>query len=117
MTLIDLNWRTFLEKGDEASFSVIYDNLLDDLYSYGVSLGFQEETCKDGIQDIFYKLYISSRRNGMPFVEYSPNSRGELQYGTDFTHLVQFFHKLPVSLCRYHIITRLHLKKRFGINS
>lgn len=32
---------------------------MDDLYSYGVSLGFQEETCKDGIQDIFYKLYIS----------------------------------------------------------
>lgn len=59
MTLIDLNWKSFLEKGDEASFSVIYNNHVDDLYSYGVGLGFQKEMCRDAIQDIFYKLYIS----------------------------------------------------------
>lgn len=59
MALIDLNWKNFLEKGDEASFSVIYNNHVDDLYSYGIGLGFQKEMCRDAMQDIFYKLYIS----------------------------------------------------------
>lgn len=59
MVSIDLNWRNFVEKGDEPSFSILYNNHVDDLYSYGVSLGFQKETCKDAIQDTFYKLYIS----------------------------------------------------------
>lgn len=48
-----------MEKGDEPSFSIIYNNHVDDLYSYGISLGFQKEMCKDAIQDTFYKLYIS----------------------------------------------------------
>lgn len=48
-----------MERGDEPSFSIIYNNHVDDLYSYGISLGFQKEMCKDAIQDTFYKLYIS----------------------------------------------------------
>ena len=48
-----------MDKGDESSFSIIYNNHVDDLYSYGISLGFQKEMCKDAIQDTFYKLYIS----------------------------------------------------------
>lgn len=59
MVSIDLNWRNFVERGDESSFSHIYSNHVDDLYSYGVSLGFEKEMCKDAIQDTFYKLYIS----------------------------------------------------------
>jgi len=59
MVSIDLSWRSFVEKGDEPSFSIIYNNHVDDLYSYGISLGFQKEMCKDAIQDTFYKLYIS----------------------------------------------------------
>ena len=59
MASIDLNWKSFVEKGDEPSFSIIYNNHVDDLYSYGVGLGFQKEMCKDAIQDTFYKLYIS----------------------------------------------------------
>lgn len=59
MGTIDLSWRSFVERGDEPSFSIIYNNHVDDLYSYGVSLGFQKEMCKDAIQDTFYKLYIS----------------------------------------------------------
>ncbi len=59
MVSIDLSWRVFLEKGDEASFSVIYNNYVDDLYSYGINLGFQKDICKDAIQDVFYRLYIS----------------------------------------------------------
>lgn len=48
-----------MEKGDELSFSIIYNKHVDDLFSYGVNLGFQKEMCKDAIQDTFYKLYIS----------------------------------------------------------
>src|SRR5690554_986695 len=59
MVSVDLNWRNFIEKGDESSFSIIYNDHVDDLFSYGLSLGFQPEICKDAIQDIFYKLYIS----------------------------------------------------------
>ena len=58
MSLIDLQWSEFIEKGGEHSFSVIYNKRVDDLYSYGISLGFNKELCKDAIQDTFYKLYI-----------------------------------------------------------
>jgi RNA polymerase sigma factor (sigma-70 family) len=59
MASIDLSWMNFVEKGGESSFAIIYNNHVDDLYSYGVSLGFEKEMCKDAIQDVFYKLYIS----------------------------------------------------------
>lgn len=59
MGSIETHWGKFLEKGDEPSFSHIYNMLVEDLFSYGISLGFEEETCKDAIQDTFYKLYIS----------------------------------------------------------
>lgn len=59
---IDLNWRLFLETGDENSFAKLYNTHMDDLYSYGISFGFQQEVCKDAIQDIFYKLYISREK-------------------------------------------------------
>jgi RNA polymerase sigma factor (sigma-70 family) len=58
MVSIDSIWRSFLENGGESSFSIIYNQHVDDLFSYGISLGFQKETCKDAIQDTFYKLYI-----------------------------------------------------------
>jgi RNA polymerase sigma factor (sigma-70 family) len=57
----DLDWQQFLEKGDNNSFSIIYNHYVDELYSYGVHLGFQDEMCKDAIQDVFYKLYISRK--------------------------------------------------------
>lgn len=59
MVFNDINWKQFIEKGDETSFSTLYNRYVDDLFSYGMSLGFQKETCKDAIQDTFYKLYIS----------------------------------------------------------
>lgn len=61
MNSVDCNWRTFVENGDKSSFSIIYNACADDLYSYGVSLGFQKEMCKDAIQDTFYRLYISRK--------------------------------------------------------
>lgn len=62
MSLIDLHWKKFIEKGDENSFSIIYNHRVDDLYSYGISLGFNKELCKDAIQDTFYKLYINREK-------------------------------------------------------
>lgn len=55
----DLMWQKFLKEGDNQSFSVIYNTHVDKLFSYGVHLGFNAEICKDAIQDVFYKLYVS----------------------------------------------------------
>lgn len=55
----DKLWRRFLKYGDDHSFSILYNSHIDKLYSYGIHLGFQNETCKDAIQDVFYKLYTS----------------------------------------------------------
>lgn len=54
---VNLIWQKFLMDGDQQSFSAIYHAYADELYSYGVHLGFPEEMCKDAIQDIFYKMY------------------------------------------------------------
>ena len=53
-------WKRFLKYGDESSYSAIYNSHIDKLYSYGIHLGFHSEECKDAIQDVFYKLYLSS---------------------------------------------------------
>ena len=55
----DKLWRMFLKYGDDHSFSILYNAHIDKLYSYGIHLGFHNETCKDAIQDVFYKVYIS----------------------------------------------------------
>lgn len=67
MSSIDLNWEKFLENGDEASFEAIYNSYVDDLFAYGMSLGFQRQTCKDAIQDTFIKLFLS--RNDLRYIE------------------------------------------------
>lgn len=57
---MDKLWQKFLKYGDDHSFSLIYNSHIDKLYSYGIHLGFHSEVCKDAIQDVFYKLYLSS---------------------------------------------------------
>lgn len=57
---MDKSWQRFLKYGDDHSFSLIYNSHIDKLYSYGIHLGFHGEICKDAIQDVFYKLYLSS---------------------------------------------------------
>lgn len=57
---MDKLWQKFLKYGDDHSFSLIYNSHIDKLYSYGIHLGFHSEECKDAIQDVFYKLYLSS---------------------------------------------------------
>jgi len=52
-------WSNFLNsKGESDAFAYIYNYYVNDLLSYGVSLGFDEETCRDGVHDVFYKLYV-----------------------------------------------------------
>ncbi len=62
MNPIEQSWRRFLETDDESSFSIIYNKYVDDLFAYGISLGFPKESCKDAIQDIFIKVYLNKNR-------------------------------------------------------
>lgn len=59
---INKHWKFFLQTGKEQHFSAIYAHYVDILYAYGIQSGFQEEMCKDAIQDVFVKLY-TSRKN------------------------------------------------------
>jgi len=51
-------WKKFLN-GDDASFTEVYCRYFSELFAYGTRIGFNEEVCKDAIQDVFYKLFIS----------------------------------------------------------
>lgn len=55
------NWAYFIEIGDDESFSKIYNEIVDDLFAYGISLGFQRDSCKDAIQDVLMKIYLSRK--------------------------------------------------------
>jgi RNA polymerase sigma factor (sigma-70 family) len=48
-------------KGDDAAFASIYRKYANQLLSYGVGLGFDRETLKDAIHDVFCKLYANKR--------------------------------------------------------
>ena len=52
-------WHNLMSDGTDRSFNIIYNYYVDKLYSYGLYLGFDSETCKDAIQDVFMKLYSS----------------------------------------------------------
>ena len=58
MSSIEAYWEKYLLKGDEKSFSAIYNQMANDLYGYGLSFGYREEICKDALQDVFYRLFI-----------------------------------------------------------
>lgn len=47
--------------GDEEAFTSIYNKYVDELFAYGVGLGFERETLKDAIQDVFFKFYIDKK--------------------------------------------------------
>lgn len=53
-------WRSFLE-GDDTAFSLIYEKFFSKLYAYGLKLGFNEETCKDAIHDVFCHIFLSRK--------------------------------------------------------
>lgn len=54
-------WQKFL-KGDESSFSELYSKYFKELFAYGLKLDFNQEVCKDAIQDVFYTIYISRNK-------------------------------------------------------
>lgn len=48
-------------KGDDNAFSSIYYKYVDELFVYGLSMGFERETLKDAIQDTFFRLYTNKK--------------------------------------------------------
>lgn len=60
---MDEYWRKFLNGRTESdAFTQIYNFYVNDLLSYGISLGFDEETCRDAVHDLFYKLYVDRNK-------------------------------------------------------
>ena len=55
------SWQEFLQ-GDENAFSELYRGYFNELFAYGLKIGFDKEVCKDAIQDVFYKIYISRKQ-------------------------------------------------------
>ena len=53
--------RAFLAGNDHA-YTSIYNKYADALYGYGMGLGFEQETLKDAIQDVFYVLYTQKKQ-------------------------------------------------------
>lgn len=51
---------SFLD-GNENAFTFIYNKYVDELFSYGLGLGFERETLKDAIQDTFVKFFTHKR--------------------------------------------------------
>lgn len=47
---------------EQIDLDTIYRSHVHDLYSYALHLGFNPETCKDAIHDVFYKLCIDQIR-------------------------------------------------------
>lgn len=50
-------WSSFIN-GDEEAFSRFYKQNYQRLYSYGISLGLDDEQARDIIQELFIKLYM-----------------------------------------------------------
>lgn len=67
-------WQKFVEGQDNyEAFSDIYNLYINDLLSYGISLGFSEETSRDAAHDVFFKLFtekkrLSSVKNPTPYL-------------------------------------------------
>ena len=57
------SWQKFVEGQDNyEAFSVIYNGYINDLLSYGISLGFSEENCRDAAHDVFFKIFTEKKR-------------------------------------------------------
>lgn len=53
-------WKRFIT-GDDQSFALLYHAYFSELFAYALKLGFDKETCKDAIQDLFFKIYVSKK--------------------------------------------------------
>lgn len=54
-------WQNFLN-GSETAFAELYRIHYQELFAYGVKIGFTEEACKDAIQDVFFHIYTSRKK-------------------------------------------------------
>jgi RNA polymerase sigma factor (sigma-70 family) len=61
---IDISDRILIRlyKGDNQAFGMVYDAYAGQLLAYGESLGFDKETVKDALQDIFCNIYTHRER-------------------------------------------------------
>ncbi len=61
--VVNKYWKEFLaNKNGYDAFSFIYNFYVNDLLSYGLSLGFDEETCRDAVHDVFCKILIDKSK-------------------------------------------------------
>jgi RNA polymerase sigma factor (sigma-70 family) len=56
-----INLFTKFKEGDDHAFAFFYELYINDLYTYGISLGGEKEVVKDVIQDIFLKIYFEKK--------------------------------------------------------
>lgn len=60
-TNLDFLWKSFL-KGDDKSFSLIYQQHIDGLFLYGSKLCTDRELVRDCIQEIFVDLFLKRKK-------------------------------------------------------
>lgn len=53
-------WHRFIQ-GDDRAFDLLYHQYANQLMAYGMGWGFDRETLKDAIQDVFYKLFVNRK--------------------------------------------------------
>lgn len=53
-------WNRFIQ-GDDKAFNLLYHQYANQLMAYGMGWGFDRETLKDAIQDVFYKLFVNRK--------------------------------------------------------
>ena len=55
-------WHRFLNNDDDEAFSLLYSHYVNQLYAYGLGLGFDSGVCEDAVQDVFFKFYSHKRQ-------------------------------------------------------
>lgn len=58
----DIKLLCSFRQGNDDAFSSIYNKYVDELFSYGVGMGFERELLKDAIQDTFVKFYTHKKQ-------------------------------------------------------
>lgn len=48
-------------RGSSSAFALLYNKYVDELFAYGISLGFNRETVKDALHDVFYKFHARKK--------------------------------------------------------
>jgi RNA polymerase sigma factor (sigma-70 family) len=60
-TKLEYLWKSFL-KGDDKSFSLIYQQHIDSLFLYGSKLCSDRELVRDCIQEVFVRLFLKRKK-------------------------------------------------------